>query len=73
MEVRAPAYPYGHPRRTARADLVRSLRPQVLDMGLASEAELDELDAAARAHLNDPRTVAIPGLLFMAWGRRPGG
>jgi hypothetical protein len=36
----------------------------------ANEAELDELDAAARAHLNDPSTVVISGLLFLAWGRK---
>ncbi len=70
-EVRTPVYPHGHPRRTARADLVRSMRPHVLEMGLASEAELDELDTAVRAHLNDPRTVAIPGLLFLTWSRKP--
>lgn len=71
VEVRAPVYPHGHPRRAARVDLVRSMRPHVLAMGLASEAELDELDAAARAHLNDPGTVAIPGLVFLAWSRKP--
>jgi SAM-dependent methyltransferase len=71
VEVRTPVYPHGHPRRTARADLVRSMRPHVLDMGLASETELDELDAAVRGHLNDPRTVAIPGLLFLVWSRKP--
>jgi SAM-dependent methyltransferase len=71
VEARAPMYPAGHTRRTVRIDLVRSMRPHVLAMGLASEAELDELDAAARAHLNDPSTVAIPGLVFLAWGRTP--
>lgn len=71
VEVRTPVYPHGHPRRTARADLVRSMRPHVLEMGLASETELDELDAAVRAYLNDPRTVAIPGLLFLVWSRTP--
>lgn len=40
-------------------------------MGLASEAELDELDASARADLDDPRTIALFGLLFLAWGRKP--
>jgi hypothetical protein len=40
-------------------------------MGLIGEAELDELDAAARAHLDDPHTVAVFGLLFLAWGRKP--
>ena len=40
-------------------------------MGLASAEELDELDAAARAHLDDPATVAVYGLLFITWGRKP--
>lgn len=71
VEARAPIYHSGHSRRTIRADLVRSMRPHVLQMGLASEAELDELDAAARAHLNDPRTVTISALMFLAWGRKP--
>jgi SAM-dependent methyltransferase len=71
VEARAPVYPAGHSRRTIRADLVRSMRLPILQMGLASEAELDQLDAAARTHLNDPRTVAISGLMFMAWGRKP--
>jgi SAM-dependent methyltransferase len=71
VEVRAQAYPHGNSRRTIRLDLVRSMHSQVVEMGLASAAELDELDAAARAHLDDPHTVAIFGLLFLAWGRKP--
>ena len=47
------------------------MRPQVLEMGLATAAELDELDAAARAHLDDPHTVVMSGLLFLTWGRKP--
>jgi ubiquinone/menaquinone biosynthesis C-methylase UbiE len=71
VEVRAPVYPAGHTRRTIRADLVRSMRPHVLAMGLADEAELDELDATARDHLHDPGTVVISGLVFLVWGRKP--
>jgi SAM-dependent methyltransferase len=71
VEARTQSYPHGHSRRTIRLDLVRSMRPHILDLGLASEAELDELDAAARAHLDDPRTVAVSGLLCLAWGRKP--
>ena len=70
-EARAPLYPLGHSRRTIRLDLVRSMRPQILEMGLASETELDELDGAARAHLGDPRTIMMSGLYFLGWGRRP--
>ena len=70
-EARVQMYPPGNSRRTIRLDLVRSMRPQVLEMGLASQAQLDELDAAARAHLDDPHTIAVSGLLFLAWGRKP--
>ncbi len=71
VEARVQMYPPGNSRRTIRLDLVRSMRAQVLDMRLASEAELDELDASARAHLDDPRTIAVFGLLFLAWARKP--
>jgi SAM-dependent methyltransferase len=73
VEATTQMYPPGNSRRTIPLDLVRSMRAQILEMGLASEAELNELDAAARAHLDDPRTVAMFGLLFLAWGRKPAG
>jgi SAM-dependent methyltransferase len=71
VEARVQMYPPGNSRRTIRPDLVRSMWPQTLEMGVASMAELDELDAAARAHLQDPHTVVIAGLLFLTWGRNP--
>ena len=64
-------YPHTNSRRTVRPDLVRAMRPQVLEMGLATAAELDELDAAARPHLVHPDTVVMTGLLFLTWGRKP--
>jgi len=72
VEARVQSYPPGNTRRTIRLDLVRAMRPQVLEMGLASAAELDDLDAAARAHLTDPQTVVMSGLLFLTWSRKPG-
>jgi len=71
VEARVQLYPPGKSRRTIRLDLVRSIRSHVLEMDLASAAELDELDEAARAHLEDPHTVVISGLLFLTWGRKP--
>jgi SAM-dependent methyltransferase len=71
VEARTQMYPPGNSRRTVRLDLVRAMRPQIVEMGLASEQELDELDAAARPHLEDSRTVAMSGLLFLVWGRKP--
>lgn len=71
VEAGAGVYPVGHSRRTIRADLVRSMRPQILEMGVSDERELDELDRAVRAHFADPDTVVMPHLLFLAWGRKP--
>jgi hypothetical protein len=71
VEARVQMYPHGNSRRTIRLDLVRRMRPQVLEMGLATAAELDELDDAAHAHLNDPRTVVMSALLFLTWARKP--
>jgi hypothetical protein len=71
VEARPQMYPPGSSRRANRLDLVRSMRSQIVQMELASEAELDELDAAARVHLNDPHTIVMSGLLFLTWGRKP--
>ena len=70
--VHAAAYPAGHSRRTLIPDLVRSLRPVIAGLGLASEHELTELDREVRLHLADPRTLMMPHLLVAAWGRKPG-
>jgi hypothetical protein len=40
-------------------------------MGLADEGELNELDAAVREHFDDPDTVVMAHLMFLAWGRKP--
>jgi ubiquinone/menaquinone biosynthesis C-methylase UbiE len=71
VETTARVYPLGHSRRTIRMDLMRAMRPRILEQGLASEAELDELDAAARAHLDDPDTVVMPHLFFLVSARKP--
>jgi ubiquinone/menaquinone biosynthesis C-methylase UbiE len=71
VESRTQMYPPGNSRRTVRLDLVRAMGPQIVAMGLASKEELDQLDAALRPHLEDPRTVIMTGLLFLVWGRKP--
>lgn len=72
VEARVQMYPPGNSRRTVRLDLMRALRPMVLEMGVATETELDELDAALRPHLTHPDTITMTGLLFLTWGRKPG-
>jgi len=44
----------------------------VVAMGLATADELDEIDARARSHLDDPRTLVIFGVMILTWGRKPG-
>ncbi len=69
--VHAPCYPAGHSRRTIVPDLVRSLRPIILELGLSDERELAELDQAVREHLADPRTLTLAHLLVVTRGRKP--
>jgi ubiquinone/menaquinone biosynthesis C-methylase UbiE len=71
VTVHAGSYPAGHTRRSVIPDLVRGLRPAILALGLADEAELSELDAAVRQHLADPRTLMMPHLMMSAWARKP--
>ena len=71
VEARAGVYRTSDSRRAVRPDLVRSMRPMILDMGLADERELDEIDRAVREHLDDPRTLVMPHLTFLVWGRKP--
>jgi ubiquinone/menaquinone biosynthesis C-methylase UbiE len=71
VKVAAPLYPPGHSRRTIRADMVRTVRTQILELGLSDEQELDELDHAVRRHLDDPDTIMMPSLIFLACGRKP--
>jgi SAM-dependent methyltransferase len=71
VEAKADIYPAGHSRRTVLLDLVRSMRPAVLEHGIADERELAEVDQAARQHLANPDTLVMPHLLFLAWGRKP--
>ncbi len=46
------------------------MRPKILKRGIAGERELDELDQAVREYLDDPHTLVMPHLLFLAWGRK---
>ena len=42
------------------ADLLRAMRPKITAWGLATEAELDALDTAARRHLAAPAPWPCP-------------
>jgi SAM-dependent methyltransferase len=71
IEARARVCQPGDSRRTIGPDLLRSLHPIIVSLGLADQGELDALDRAVRSHLDDPRTLVMPHLSFLAWGRKP--
>lgn len=71
LEARAGLYPPEHSRRTIAADLIRAMHPQILALGAADAAELASLDTTVREYLENPDVVAMPNLLFLAWGRKP--
>jgi len=72
VEARADVPPTGHPRRTVILDILQAMRTTITEQGLLTADELDRLDREARAHLADARTLVMPHLSFMAWGRKPG-
>ena len=71
VEARAGVYRARDSRRMVGPDLVRSLHPVIVSLGLADQEELNALDRAVRAHLDDPRTLVMPHLSFLAWARKP--
>jgi SAM-dependent methyltransferase len=71
IEARARVCQPGDSRRTIGPDLIRSLHPMIVSLGLADQGELDALDRAVRSHLDDPHTLVMPHLSFLAWGRKP--
>jgi ubiquinone/menaquinone biosynthesis C-methylase UbiE len=71
IEARARVCQPGDTRRMIDPDLVRSLHPMIVSLGLAGQEELDALDRAVRSHLDDSRTLVMPHLSFLAWGRKP--
>jgi SAM-dependent methyltransferase len=70
VEARADIYPVGCTRRAILPDLVRAMRPTIVQSGLTTEEELDNLDRAVRAHFDNPNVLVMPSLFFLAWGRK---
>ncbi len=70
VDTRAEVYPQGHSRRTIRVDLLHSMSPFIIELGLASESELDGLFKEALAHLDDPDVIVMPSVNFLVSGRQ---
>lgn len=64
-------YPPGHSRRTILPDFAENLRDRLLEQKITDASEFDDLLAALRRHVDDPRTLVVSHLFFRAWGRHP--
>jgi SAM-dependent methyltransferase len=63
-------YPPAHGRRLLLLEFVENARSRILDKELIGEVELNELTAALKRHLEDPRTLVVSSLFIQAWGRK---
>ena len=52
-------------------EFVENARSRILEKELIAEAELDELMAALRQHLENPSTLVVSSLFLQTWGRMP--
>ena len=64
-------YPPGHGRRMLLLDFVENVRDRILARELMGNAELAELTAAVRQHLENPLTLVVSSLYLQTWGRIP--
>jgi len=62
-------YPPGHGRRMLLLEFVENARQRILEKKLIGEGELNELTAALKSHLEDPKTLVVSSLFIQAWGR----
>ena len=65
-------YPPGHGRRMLVLEFVENARNRILERELIPEAELDELTAALKQHLEKPSTLVVSSLFLQTWGRVDG-
>ena len=70
-EIHARLARPGEPRRLQLPGLIGSIRDPLLREGTFTANELDSLLGELRAHLEDPRTLVMGGLVVQAWGRKP--
>ncbi len=71
QEVEVAEWPLGHPRRMQIIQFSENIRERLVARGFFSDAELTELLAALRKHLEDPETFQLSGVSFQAWGHKP--
>jgi SAM-dependent methyltransferase len=70
-DVHAYLWRRGDLYQTLILQFVGVFRERILDDGLPTEAELDDLISKLECHLAQPGTSVIHPLFFQAWGRKP--
>jgi ubiquinone/menaquinone biosynthesis C-methylase UbiE len=65
--------PPGHPQRTVIVDLLHNMAAKMARRGLVSEHHLGQLISRVRCHLDNPQTLVVPVIYFLAWARKPPG
>jgi ubiquinone/menaquinone biosynthesis C-methylase UbiE len=63
-------YPPGHERRMILWQFVENLRERLLAQEVLNAAELDELLATLKQHMEDPDTLVVSHLFFQVWGHK---
>jgi len=72
VRLRAPEFwDLEHPRRFQILTFVDNLQEPMLASGLIGRDELDRQKVALRHHLEDPETIAVSGLNYQVWARKP--
>jgi hypothetical protein len=72
-EVRAEAIVQTPSTSYPRAALIRVLLPKIIELGVATEEEVDieTLEERLQKEMDETQGVAVPLLVFGAWARRP--
>ena len=70
-DVASKLLPIGELGNMPRA-VLRSLREPAVKLGVASEAEIDRIDAAFAARMSDPSIYLLAPLMVSTWARKPG-
>ena len=60
---------FGAAAEAMRRILVENARARLLDQQLIGDAELNELTALLKRHLEDPETLVLSSVFIQAWGR----
>jgi SAM-dependent methyltransferase len=71
VKVRVPVWQSGDPYHTLLLTFTALHRERLIERGLLTPAEIEDLAASLRAHLEAPGTITLYSLFVQAWGRRP--